>query len=226
MTDYATDEEKAWLAENPGKTYKDYWDHLSAVYDAKPFLEKYGADRHAALEALRRLAKEFPGLSKHEDYHHVLRAARREADRQLDDNMFNSHPMLFRTTLLGHCGVHNNYQRLRGLGTEAPEGWYNIIDEGCKRIEEAVKGTDVKPVWLCLKQKFGTMRPWLAYEDGAPRPTEEVAKVINDTIRWMEEESSRTCEVCGKPGRLDRSHAWVCTLCDEHAGENNDEDQG
>jgi hypothetical protein len=216
----------AWLAANQGKTENDFWSYRAAIFDAKPFLEKYGNDPHSPVVALKRLASAHPGIKEDGEYEYLLMKLKMQESRQLDEHMFANHPMLFRTTSLG-CGGINNYQRLRGLGTEAPAGWYNIIDEGCDKIEDAIKGTNIKPVWLCLKQKFGTMRPWLAYEEGAPRPTGEVAGAINEALRWMEAESSRTCEICGKPGTLDESQAWICTLCPEHTKENeNGEDQG
>jgi hypothetical protein len=148
--------------------------------------------------------------------------ARRYANKMMEDSLFNAHPMLFRTTLLGHYGDHKNYQRMRGLGLEAPIGWYNIIDDMCNSIEEVVRGTDVQPVFVCIKEKFGTMRPWLEECKGL---TDEKMKLILEILRKAEEASAETCQVCGKPGKVRRGN-WTSTLCDEHAKEDNDEDQG
>lgn len=42
---------------------------------------------------------------------------------------------------------------------------------------------------------------------------EELCRRIESLVRLAEEESARTCEECGEPGKLDDTHTWVKTLC-------------
>jgi hypothetical protein len=81
-------------------------------------------------------------------------------------------------------------------------GWSKLID----------KIYDAKPrsVYVMqVKEKFGGIR---CYTGGA---TEEFYNVIDA----VERESYRTCEVCGKPGKLREDLGWILTLCKEHYNE-------
>jgi hypothetical protein len=72
------------------------------------------------------------------------------------------------------------------------------------------------PVASQVKEKFGTLRfyVWAATD-----------KHYN-YITFAESMSARTCETCGKPGKL-HSRGWYYVACEEHtdAGDLNDDDE-
>lgn len=59
-----------------------------------------------------------------------------------------------------------------------------------------------------VKEKFGGLRFYVETSNDA----------IFNRILLAEEESLRTCEVCGSPGKQ-RDGGWIRTLCDEHSKE-------
>ena len=61
---------------------------------------------------------------------------------------------------------------------------------------------------LQAKEKFGTLRFYVSTENEA----------IETAIQWAEMRSSKTCEVCGKPGKLS-GPGWLSTVCREHLRE-------
>lgn len=65
-----------------------------------------------------------------------------------------------------------------------------------------------------VKEKYGTLRFYVNYEDG----------YIRGLISMAESMSGRTCEVCGNPGTR-RDGGWIQTLCDEHAKETGYEEE-
>lgn len=97
------------------------------------------------------------------------------------------------------------------------DGWYHILDMLCGAIQDRCDNVkhfvDGKMVPVCpqvvavqVKEKFGTLR---FYFDGGDDD-------IHGMVAMAEYMSARTCEECGKPGKL-RPGGWVRTLCDKHA---------
>jgi hypothetical protein len=80
-------------------------------------------------------------------------------------------------------------------------GWGDIIT----RLVADLEGLGWDRNICQIKEKYGTLR---FYIGGG---TTE----IFDRIHQAEEESSKTCEVCGQPGTLDNEHYWVVTNCEE-----------
>lgn len=96
-------------------------------------------------------------------------------------------------------------------GFEHGDGWYDILDRLCAELmrlaeEDAAAGRERHvPVATQVKEKFGDLR---FYVNGA-------TDAQWDAIRKAEQETSVTCEWCGKPGKL-RGGGWLYTACDEH----------
>lgn len=88
-----------------------------------------------------------------------------------------------------------------------PLGWEAIVDTLRRDLAELDPELRVEQV----KQKFGGLRVYVAAGDPS------VAAAVRDRIAEAESASSRTCEVCGRPGRLRTDRPWAATLCDEHA---------
>ena len=71
---------------------------------------------------------------------------------------------------------------------------------GCKQYKS------YRPRASQVKEKFGGLRVYLTSS------TDE----MEQAIRQAEEESFKTCEICGEPGALRRG-GWLATLCDAHS---------
>lgn len=82
-------------------------------------------------------------------------------------------------------------------------------DDGGKYLEECQAAMDKAiadlPIIVQVKEKFGTLR---VYVDNSNRRT---SAAISFAVRL----SSRTCETCGQPGKLD-GEGWLRTLCEKH----------
>ena len=84
-------------------------------------------------------------------------------------------------------------------------GWSGIID----RLVDDLFALGWDGHVHQVKEKFGGLR---FYIGGLP---EETFSAVVNRISEAENESLRTCDECGKPGRP-RSGGWIRTLCDEH----------
>lgn len=58
-----------------------------------------------------------------------------------------------------------------------------------------------------VKEKLGTLRFYTSHHTDA----------IDGRIAEAQEESSRTCEVCGQPGIQRETGGWVRAVCETHA---------
>jgi hypothetical protein len=96
---------------------------------------------------------------------------------------------------------------LMPLGFVHGDGWFPLLLRLCEDLEPLVAETEKesgKPFEvLQVKEKFGTLRFYMSHHtDG-----------IDERINSAQEQSSRTCEICGQRGKL----ANLQTRCDEHA---------
>lgn len=99
-------------------------------------------------------------------------------------------------------------QGLMGFGFECGDGWFDLIWKLAEDLERIYKEARLVIIpenpfrVVQVKEKFGTLRFYINFGSDA----------MHDRIEQAEEESGRTCEVCGKPGEL-RGGFWVRTLC-------------
>lgn len=107
--------------------------------------------------------------------------------------LFDSYPKLFPKD-------RTIQQSLMAFGFECDDGWYEILDKLFSKMTTTGEPIEVVQV----KEKFGTLR---VYVNGA-------SDAVHDMIDEAEEESGKTCERCGKPGKL-YDDGWMTTLCDE-----------
>ena len=80
-----------------------------------------------------------------------------------------------------------------------PRGWESFVEPIIKKCEE--KGLTI----MQIKEKYGGLRFYYGPMDDE----------VDAMVEAAEEQSYRTCEVCGGPGML-RDGGWLQTLCDEH----------
>ena len=87
------------------------------------------------------------------------------------------------------------------------DGWAELMAEMCRRVdvvldEEWKDGASFR--WTDIKEKFGSLRASSIGPD-------EVERVVD----WAEEVSLRTCDICGRYGRMRRT-GWLSVRCDMH----------
>ena len=91
---------------------------------------------------------------------------------------------------------------------EVGDGWADLLRELFRRIDLTLddewKDGESFRVTQC-KEKYGSLR---FYSSGP----DEVERLVD----WVEEVSLRTCDACGRPGRM-RREGWLAVRCDEHA---------
>jgi hypothetical protein len=99
-------------------------------------------------------------------------------------------------------GFREHFPRLYAdcFDFSVPSGWFDIVDALSGQLERM--GVSCQQA----KEKLGELR---FYTGGL---TAEAAKLV----RAAEEQSRRTCQVCGEPGEANAYQGWVRTVCKEH----------
>ena len=89
------------------------------------------------------------------------------------------------------------------FGFECGDGWYELLDNLMDEIQkiDIDKSVSVHQV----KEKFGGLRFYIGSGN------DEVYRLIGEA----EDKSYKICEVCGKPGKTNKS-GWLRTSCEEH----------
>jgi hypothetical protein len=91
-------------------------------------------------------------------------------------------------------------------------GWHGILGryfDDVAAILAAYPGSTYE--LFQIKEKFAALT---IYADGSA----DIRPLLSEAYRRAREEAVRTCDVCGKPGRLLRhGGSWFMTRCDEHA---------
>ena len=95
-------------------------------------------------------------------------------------------------------------------GFDVSDGWYDIISRMSTKL-----AVDPNLHVDQLKEKWGRLVVYLAPpEDAAAQaPTGMPGDELDRAIDKAEEESERTCMVCGEPGTNEKRGRWVTVLC-------------
>ena len=131
--------------------------------------------------------------------HSTLRSA---MDLKLTRSLYDEFPSLFQRHNLGMD------QSCMYFGIQVLSGWYQILYRLSSSISTIISEKGLDPDDYCyeqIKEKFGLLRVYMI-----GRTTEE----MNQAIRRAEEESARTCEVCGCEGQLGNMRVR-CNDCEE-----------
>lgn len=108
------------------------------------------------------------------------------------------------------------------FGFECDDGWYDLLDRLMEKISKLDKEKAV--VVHQIKEKFGGLRFYIGGEirmdiigqGSMIMDREDQFKKVYEAIDEAESESFKTCEVCGKPGKLCLAGYWLKTVCKEH----------
>jgi hypothetical protein len=104
-------------------------------------------------------------------------------------------------------------ESLMCFGCECDDGWFDIINNACKIIQNHMKcRPECPPVEFSqIKEKFGGLR--LYYFGGD--------EYVSGVCSMAELMSYSTCEISGMPGTLCRAGTWLRTLSPEMAAKHN-----
>jgi hypothetical protein len=92
-------------------------------------------------------------------------------------------------------------------GLQIQPGWYNIIWDMCLKIEKILKLTkNTKFAFRQIKEKFGAGR---FYCSGS---NDKIDRIIHKAERLC----GKTCEVCGRPGKVEDVCGWKVAVCSVH----------
>lgn len=117
----------------------------------------------------------------------------------LDKKLVEKYPKIFR----------DRYADMRVTcmcwGFECGDGWYQIIDELCEKIQNHIDTNDVAQVIAVqVKEKFGGLRFYITGGDD----------YVYDLIDEAEFKSYKTCEHCGSTDDVEQTKGgWISTLC-------------
>ena len=124
-------------------------------------------------------------------------------DIKLDEKLCANYPLIFRDR---HAPMN---ETCMCWGFECDDGWYNIIDQLCNKIQSHINFCKIDQVVATqVKEKYGTLR---FYYDCGDR-------YIDGLVAMAESMSAVTCEVCGNSGKT-LGGGWIKTLCEIHASE-------
>lgn len=90
------------------------------------------------------------------------------------------------------------------------EGWRDILERMCGRIEAALENGEFQ--FVRIKQKLGVLRV-----DCDAEASEDTEATIGHAVDLAIARSACTCEICGAEGRLHSNRGWLETRCAEHA---------
>lgn len=125
---------------------------------------------------------------------------------ELEDKLFDKYPDIFADRHLPMT------QTCMCWGIDCGDGWYDLIDRLCAKIQKIIDDDPaLKGVYKAVqvKEKWGGLRFYMNYHH------DEAEKYIGEA----EEESEKTCEVCGKSGTLN-DEGWISCLCDKCRNKN------
>lgn len=118
--------------------------------------------------------------------------------------LYNKYPKIF--NLLLTDGFYS-------ISSYIPEGWINIVDNMCECIQKYIDNININNKHLpkvqqvvCeqIKEKYAELRFY--YHGGD--------NIIEGIIKFAELLASKTCQECGKEGKIINNKGWYTILCD------------
>jgi len=123
--------------------------------------------------------------------------------RELDELLCSRYPKIFQDR---NAPIT---QTCMGWGFDCGDGWFDLIDTLCERLQFSTDRVDAPQVVAAqVKEKFGELRFYVQSATDEQRGMIDMAEAM----------SERICEECGKPGTLLVAGAYM-TRCPEHAPE-------
>ena len=131
-------------------------------------------------------------------------------DKNLEKALFEKYPIILRDM------YGDKTKTCLTWGIECGDGWYNLLDNLLKFLQwHANKNNYPQVVATQIKEKFGTLSFYFKYDSESFQSSNGKSEYIEGAIAFAERMSSQICEVCGKPGKIERVNGWFSCKCDE-----------
>jgi predicted DNA-binding protein YlxM (UPF0122 family) len=115
---------------------------------------------------------------------------------QLEKLIYDKYPALYRQKDL------SMQETCMCWGICVGDGWYKIIDKMSKQLTAYNDKHSLMTEATQVKEKFGTLRVYLNQSNS----------IIDKIVAEAEVASAKTCEICGKPGKL-YTKGWCKVRC-------------
>lgn len=124
-------------------------------------------------------------------------------NKVLQEKIYNKYPLLFSNK------DKSMQETCMYWGLCVGDGWYDLIDELCSKIEPIIQeikknNPDTYPKAAQVKEKFASLS---FYMDHA---TDEIYKIIRDYSK----KSQYICDRCGGPGQTMKVGGWLHAACE------------
>jgi hypothetical protein len=84
---------------------------------------------------------------------------------------------------------------------ECGDGWFDIVDKALMAMDPILREGEIKI--LQIKEKYGGLRIYTTFTNDA----------LDAIVARAEDEAKKTCEICGREGKMTCTHRWYRTLC-------------
>jgi uncharacterized protein with HEPN domain len=128
--------------------------------------------------------------------------------------LLDRYPVLYREAWV----ASNKASTFAWDGFTVGDGWFRILDTLSAKLAK-----DKALYVVQVKEKWGKLAVHCERDEGA-RVDRRLDARLNIALNKARDRSTRTCEICGRPGTCDERAAWVtvrcerCFLLDEIAG--------
>lgn len=128
---------------------------------------------------------------------------------ELEEKLNKKFPDIFPEKSFGSSGYPDK-PRIIKFHCSCGDGWFELIYDMCKKIKSITKLKGVV-VAQQVKEKFGGLRFYIYSHPKNEQIGNKIYTLINDAAA----KSFTTCEICGAPGKRNKT-GWLSTLCEEH----------
>jgi hypothetical protein len=131
---------------------------------------------------------------------------------ELENKLFDTYPEIFKDKDLPMA------QTCMCWGIECNDGWFELLDDLCKKVTCISKHTGIIMKAQQVKEKYGTLRFYFMTDvEDKKVPDEDLSifcNIIDSLVDSAEVKSGSTCQDCGSMWGKLRGTGWVVTLCD------------
>ncbi len=130
---------------------------------------------------------------------------------ELDGKLCNTYPKLFSDR---HA---DKMTTCMCWGFECEDGWFEIIDTLCKKVQFVCDLTGSQVVATQVKNKHGMLNFYTKFDHENIKEgidLEIVEDIVEDLCSHAWNQSQYICEYCGKYGKI-RERAWIQPICDK-----------
>lgn len=132
---------------------------------------------------------------------------------ELDKQLCDKYPKIFRDR-------HGDMKETAMCwGFCCGQGWFDIIDDLCKKLQHLSDISGVQIIAVQVKEKFGTLRFYITTDSSSIKEGVDasiIRDLAEDAVSSATNQTQSTCEVCGEYGKLISTETkWLKTLCDK-----------